>query len=95
MQQMTACTRQKWLLKGYRKVFCKFEKSIVNCGSSRPEVLLRKGVLKICSKFTEEHACRSVKILFAEPKNSVAMRSVEVTFMTSPDQIDEKIFLKY
>ena len=28
--------------------------------SSRPEVFLRKGVLKICSKFTGEHACRSV-----------------------------------
>ena len=52
MPQMTACTLQKWLLKGYRKVFYKFEKSIVNCGSSGPEVLFRKGVLKICSKFT-------------------------------------------
>ena len=28
--------------------------------SSCPEVFLRKGVLKICSKFTEEHLCRSV-----------------------------------
>ena len=28
--------------------------------SSRPEVFFRKGVLKICSKFTGEHACRSV-----------------------------------
>ena len=28
--------------------------------SSRPEVLLRKGALKICSKFTEEHPCRCV-----------------------------------
>ena len=27
--------------------------------SSRPEVLLGKGVLKICSKFTGEHPCRS------------------------------------
>ena len=27
---------------------------------SRPEVLLRKGVLKTCSKFTGEHQCRSV-----------------------------------
>ena len=27
--------------------------------SSRPEVFLGKGVLKICSKFTEEHPCRS------------------------------------
>ena len=28
--------------------------------SSRPEVFLRKAVLKICSKFTGEHPCRSV-----------------------------------
>ena len=27
--------------------------------SSRPEVLLRQGALKICSKFTGEHPCRS------------------------------------
>ena len=29
-------------------------------GSSPPEVFLRKGVLKICSKFTGEHPYRSV-----------------------------------
>ena len=28
--------------------------------SSRPEVFLRKGVLKICSKFIGKHPCRSV-----------------------------------
>ena len=28
--------------------------------NSRPEVFLRKGILKICSKFTVEHPCRSV-----------------------------------
>ena len=27
--------------------------------SHRPEVFLGKGVLKICSKFTGEHPCRS------------------------------------
>ena len=37
--------------------------SIHNIGifrSSHPEVFLGKGVLKICSKFTGEHPCRSV-----------------------------------
>ena len=29
------------------------------CRSSPPEVFLRKGVLKICSKFTGEYPCRS------------------------------------
>ena len=28
--------------------------------SSPPEVFLEKGVLKICSKFTEEHPCQTV-----------------------------------
>ena len=31
--------------------------------SSPPEVLLGKGVLKICSKFTGEHPCRSVMFI--------------------------------
>ena len=38
-----------------------------NCKSSRPEMFLRKGVLKICSKFTGEYPCRSaisIKLLF-------------------------------
>ena len=30
--------------------------------SSPPEVLLGKGILKICSKYTEEHPCRSVML---------------------------------
>ena len=30
--------------------------------SSRPEVFLGKGILKICSKFTGEHTCRSTPI---------------------------------
>ena len=34
--------------------------SLTFCRSSRPEVFLRKGVLKICSKFTGEHPCQSV-----------------------------------
>ena len=31
-----------------------------SCRSSHPVVFLVKGVLKICSKFTGEHPCRSV-----------------------------------
>ena len=31
-----------------------------HCRNSRPEVFLRKGVLKICSKFSREHPCRIV-----------------------------------
>ena len=33
---------------------------LINYRSSRPGVFLGKGVLKICSKFTREHPCRSV-----------------------------------
>ena len=32
----------------------------IQCSSSRPEVFLGKGVMKICNKFTREHPCRSV-----------------------------------
>ena len=37
--------------------------SSANYRSSRPEVFLRKGVLKICSKFTEEHLCWSETLI--------------------------------
>ena len=37
----------------------KLEYSSAIYRSSRPEVLLGKGVVKICSKFTGEHPCRS------------------------------------
>ena len=33
---------------------------VPSCRSSHPEVVPKKGVLKICSKFTGEHPCRSV-----------------------------------
>ena len=32
----------------------------IKYGSSLPEVLFKKGVLKICIKFPEEHQCRFV-----------------------------------
>ena len=37
--------------------------TVHNFRSSRPEVFLRKGVLKICSKFTGEHPCICWKML--------------------------------
>ena len=37
-----------------------FNVRVVRERSSHPEVFLEKGVLKICSKFTGEHSCRSV-----------------------------------
>ena len=38
----------------------------VRLRSSRPEVFLEKGVLKICSKFTGEHPCRSAISIIIE-----------------------------
>ena len=35
------------------------QKGTNSSGSSRPEVFLEKGVLKICSKFTGKHPCWS------------------------------------
>ena len=40
-----------------------------NIRSSRPEVFLRKGVLKICSKFTGEHPCQIVSPHGCSPAN--------------------------
>ena len=37
-----------------------FQQSLLNFRSSHPEVFLGKCVLKKCSKFAGEHACRSV-----------------------------------
>ena len=39
--------------------FLKWLLSNMSYKSSNPEVFLEKGVLKICSKFTIEHPCRS------------------------------------
>ena len=36
------------------------QQHIIIFRSSHPEVFLERDVLKICSKFTEEHPCRSV-----------------------------------
>ena len=44
--------------------------NIVVVRSSCPEVFLRKGVLKICSKFTGVHQCRSVISIKLQIKNS-------------------------
>ena len=41
-----------------RKSFIKTVVAIKKYRSSRPGVFLRKGVLKICSKFTGEHPCQ-------------------------------------
>ena len=40
-----------------------------NIRSSRPEVFFRKGVLKICSKFTGEHPCQIVSPHGCSPTN--------------------------
>ena len=44
----------------FRKCIPAEIKIAVTFRSSHPEVFLVKGVLKICSKFTGEHPCRSV-----------------------------------
>ena len=42
----------------YFTIHLSFQKAF--CRSSFPKVFLGKGILKICSKFTREHLCRSV-----------------------------------
>ena len=45
------------------------EVPVISDRSSRPEVLLGKGVLKICSAFTGEHPCWSVVSIKLQKKN--------------------------
>ena len=45
----TALYRQKW-----------YYRNLVIIELQKPELFLRKGVLKICSKFTGEYSCRRV-----------------------------------
>ena len=47
------------LAHGFNKKYFHLDMPCRIYGSSRPEVFLRKGVLKICCKFTGEHPCQS------------------------------------
>ena len=58
--------------------------------SSRPEVFLGKNVLKICSKFTREHPCRSAISIKLQsrtpfPKNTSRWLLLEVIISLSMD----------
>ena len=46
--------------RGKRQILADKYYTILYLRSSRPEVFLRKEVLKICNNFTGEHPCRSV-----------------------------------
>ena len=54
-----------------------------HCRSSTPTVFLGKAVLKICSKFTGEHPCRSVITIEITPHHGC-----------SPVNLREHIFRK-
>ena len=61
--QCSLNTRRKWHHERNRVLqclCCKRWDRYKLCRSSHPEVFLRKGVLKICSKFRGEYACRGV-----------------------------------
>ena len=70
--------------------------------SSPAEVFLRKGVLKICSKFTREHPCRSVisvKLLVRSKRSSATgfakkinskRKSLAINVWTSSNGISHK-----
>ena len=50
--QLLALNRNQWRVNYWWK--------IIGCRSSHPGVFLEKSILKICSKFTGKHPCRSV-----------------------------------
>ena len=47
--------------------------------SNRPEVLLVKGVLKICSKFTGEHPCRSAILIKLQGNSPPSEQEIIIT----------------
>ena len=51
-----------WQILAMKFIFSKVTNSLIptTFRSSGPQVFLRKGVLKICNKYTGEHPCRSV-----------------------------------
>ena len=54
--------------------------SLQSFRSSHPEVFLGKGVLKICSKFTGEHPCRSVISIKLQSKATAKQSNfIEIT----------------
>ena len=63
-ETILAKTVNGWKLLKFIKVLI----LLVQIRNSPPKVFLRKGVLKLCSKFTGEHPCRSVI-------------SIEITFL--------------
>ena len=73
-----------------------------NCRSSRPEVFLKKGVLKICSKFLGEHPYRSiVSINFICNFIEIALRHgyslanlLDIFRITFPKNTSRRLFLK-
>ena len=65
------------------RVMHKQKVKISNYRSSPPQVFLRKGVLKICSKFAGEHPCRSVisiKLLCQRPTTLLKKRLRHICF---------------
>ena len=58
-------TALSWFASDTAQIFVHLSLHIIY-RSSRPEVFLRNGVLKICSKFTGEHPYRSVIFKFIE-----------------------------
>ena len=54
--------QNSWQILAMKFTFSKVTNSLIptTFRSSGPQVFLRKGVLKICNKYTGEHPCRSV-----------------------------------
>ena len=66
------------------KQLCKFSILRSRSRRSRSEVLLEKGVPKICSKFTGEHPCRSVILLKNYRSSTVSSGHLRVATSVHP-----------
>ena len=76
------------LLMGYFYKVTRFKTS--NNRSSSPQVFLRKDVLKICSKFTRNHPCRSV----ISTKLQSNLIEITLRYGCFPANVSEHLFLR-
>ena len=62
--------------------------------SKHPELFLGKGVLKICSKFTREHPCRSVISIKSQSSVGCPTKSIQLFLQKSHTQSFYPFYLR-
>ena len=90
------CFLKPFIRYSFRKLMNRFREKfkilhldpIMPYRSSRPEVSLEKAILRICSKFTEEHSCQSVISI----KLQSSCKVIEITLRHRYCPVNSNIF---